>query len=160
MATLDNTALSVDDAFAGASTFHGHKVCELGEDGDQVLVDGHPDDETLLKAIDAYAVSEWGNDEGEINLEALAGASRCWVAFRPHREDCAEDVCESCRAGEHETCLGGADDPDVRGCECEGLDHEWRCSCEDYSWWTDILPADRLGSHTSDYHAMTIVRLY
>lgn len=159
-ALVDNTPLTVEAALGGASVFHGHKICELGEDGDELLVDGHPDDETLLRAVDAYAVAEWGNAEGEITLSDIEGANRAWVAFRPHRDDCDDEVCESCRAGEHDTCFGGADDPAVRGCECEDSDHDWRCTCdEQFAWWLDSKPkADLIANPDSNFHAMTIVR--
>jgi hypothetical protein len=123
-------------------------VCELGEDGDQFLVDGHPEDAAVLAAINAYAKSMWG-DDFEHTLDNVEIRSQ-WVAFRPHRDGCDDDACEPCREGRHDDCAGD--------CECGVEDHEWFCSCDEYLWFTDQKSTkDLIANPDPAYHAVTVV---
>jgi len=152
---LDNPALAIDQALGGFAQYAGHRVCELGEDCEQLLVDGHPDDEAVLAAINAYAYAMWG--EGGHTLEEIS-IRRQWAAFRPHRDGCDDAACRPCAEGRHDECEGK--EPETAYCECDGSGsgHQWTCSCDEYAWFLDTKDHRALlAKPDADYHAVTVV---
>lgn len=54
----------------GISRHAGHRTGSLGEDGDQFIIEGHPAEEEVLAAVNAYLVAEWETDAVE-SVDAL-----------------------------------------------------------------------------------------
>lgn len=152
---LDNDGLAIDAALGPIAQYAGHRVVELGEDGEEWLVDGHPDDDATLAAVNAYALAMgYGEFTLEFTLDDVE-ITRRWSAFLPHRDGCDDDACEPCRQGRHDECSGGQD---ADACECSHNDHVWFCSCDEYLWFTDYKPqAQLLARPNPAYHAVTVV---
>lgn len=156
----ENAALAIADVEATMERHADHLVCEIGEDGEQLLILGHLDDDQARAVVVAYASAEWGYDDGDVSTNP--GISRGWYAFTPHHDGCADDVCAPCIEGRHDECTV----TDDTRCDCadtgEGHRGTW-CSCDEFRWWASRWPSDPAipfpaAGHPA-YHAVTWVQL-
>lgn len=79
---MNNDPMTLDDAFAGAWTYEGHRYVDLGEDDDELLITGHPEGDTVQAIAAAYAEEVGGDVPDDLATEQR------WAAFRPHKADC------------------------------------------------------------------------
>lgn len=123
----------------------GIRVCEIGEDGDFLIL-GHHDDEAAWRAFAQYQAME-GNGNYTWDDAKSYDVTRGHAVFSDHNEGCErvtcscfeDEVCAPCHEKRHDECDGES------VCECSGgYDHDlpdgpWPCGCEcncdEYRWW-------------------------
>ena len=133
---------TIDKPFDGANVYNGVVYTELGEDGDQFLIEGHPDEEAVLNAVNHHLVHEWGGDPvapRDLRIERKMGT------FEAHSEHCFGDVCDACRAEDHDQCVDEITVENLKpdpSCECSADDHEYGCNCDEYAWWFSATHKD------------------
>lgn len=111
----DASPLDSDAAFRGGRVIAGLRVLEVGDEGETIIIEGHPVDwRRPLAAFLGWARYEWGY--GPAEWRPLPPFSYRWVTFEPHSPGC-----------------------DWRD---EDWDPAWEseCRCDHYEWWLEYAP--------------------